>query len=240
MEDIADVPLNKTNGFIKHVFNFDNDTKRELLNIIQYSLIVIIPIVMLNKTIRKYIPDTDESKGSLEITAEVIGQIVILFFGIYLIHRIVTYIPTYSGVEYKEFNMFNMILGFLVIVLSLQTKLGEKVDILSHRALEMFGIVESEETDIEEKVTVNVSHPIEVSGANPMSQHGLPQMHQPSRADIQTKLDINDSIRNEVMTGHAQQHAPQQMNNSVRTTDFNAMFQEPMAANESFGNYSAF
>lgn len=240
MEDITEIPLNKTNGFIKHVFNFDTDTKKELLNIIQYGLTIIIPIIILNKSIKKYIPEVDEEKGSLEIALEVVGQMIVLFFGIYLIHRVATYFPTYSGSEYKELNMFNMIAGFLVIVLSLQTKLGEKVEILTKRGLEMVGIVEPEE-EIEEKVVINVRHPVEVSNGTG------PQMHQNSRADMQMKLNINDSIRNEMMQQQmpqVQQQMPSMQQSpaqqGIRTTDYDNMFSEPMAANESFGNYSAF
>ena len=32
------------NSFINHVFNFDNDTKCELLNVGQYSLLAILPM----------------------------------------------------------------------------------------------------------------------------------------------------------------------------------------------------
>ena len=59
-------------GFFKHVFNFDDDSKSDILNIIQYALLAIIPIVILNKTIGKYVPEADDKKSSLEITAEVI------------------------------------------------------------------------------------------------------------------------------------------------------------------------
>ena len=38
-------------SFFKHVFNFDDDSKSDILNIIQYALIAIIPIVILNKSI---------------------------------------------------------------------------------------------------------------------------------------------------------------------------------------------
>jgi hypothetical protein len=34
-------------NFFKHVFNFDDDSKSELLNIIQYALISIIPVIVL-------------------------------------------------------------------------------------------------------------------------------------------------------------------------------------------------
>ena len=39
----------ESKSFLKHVFNFDDDSKSEILNILQYSLIAIIPIVILNK-----------------------------------------------------------------------------------------------------------------------------------------------------------------------------------------------
>ena len=58
-------------GFFKHVFNFNEDSKAEMLNIIQYAVLAIIPIVILNKYILKFVPEADEDKGSLEIVAEV-------------------------------------------------------------------------------------------------------------------------------------------------------------------------
>jgi hypothetical protein len=248
MEEISEVPvLNKTNGFIKHVFNFDIETKNELINIVQYGILCIIPIVILNKTIKQFIPEADESKGSLEVGLEIVGQMVILFFGIYFIHRIVTYFPTYSGNQYGDLNMFNVILAFLVIVLSLQTKLGEKIEILANRGLEYIGYPQDKE--IEEEVDMKVSRPI-----NNMVQP-IPQ-HQGSRSDIDQRINLNDSIRDEMMRGQPQgqqqmqvesqmqqpQQQPQmqQQAPAQRTTDFNSMFSEPMAANEGFGGFSAF
>jgi len=64
-------------SFFKHVFNFDDDSKSDILNIIQYALIAIIPIVLLNKSVGKYVPESDDKKGSLELSAEIIIQIVV-------------------------------------------------------------------------------------------------------------------------------------------------------------------
>ena len=58
-------------SFFKHVFNFDDDSKAEILNILQYSVIAIIPVIILNKTMQKYVPDPDDKKSSLEISAEI-------------------------------------------------------------------------------------------------------------------------------------------------------------------------
>jgi hypothetical protein len=124
--------------FFKHVFNFDDDSKSEILNILQYSLIAIIPIVLLNKTMQKYVPEADDQKSSLEVSAEVIIQVIVMFIGLLLIHRIITYIPTYSATKYPEFHIVYIILAILMITMSLQTKLGEKVSILVDRILELW------------------------------------------------------------------------------------------------------
>jgi len=125
-------------SFFKHVFNFDDDSKSDLLNIIQYSLISVIPIVSLNKLMSKYVPEADDNKGSLEISAEIVIQIIVMFIGLLLIHRIITFVPTYSGSKYPDFSIIYIILAVLMITLSLQTKIGEKVSILVERINELW------------------------------------------------------------------------------------------------------
>jgi hypothetical protein len=126
------------NTFISHVFCTSDEAKAEILNVIQYSLSAVLPVVLLNKTIQKFVPEADIEKSSLELLAEIFIQIVVMFIGIVLIHRVITYFPTYSGYKYEAFNLTTVILAFLVIVLSLQTKLGIKVNILVDRALELW------------------------------------------------------------------------------------------------------
>jgi hypothetical protein len=125
-------------GFFKHVFNFDEESKAEMLNIVQYSVLALIPVVLINKIMQRFVPEADEDKGSLEITSEILAQVIVMFLVILLIHRIITYIPTYSGEKYASFSVTNIILSMLVIILSLQTKLGEKVSILVDRVMELW------------------------------------------------------------------------------------------------------
>ena len=126
------------NNFFKHVFKFDDESKSEILNIIQYALIAIIPVVLLNKTIGKYVPEADDKKGGLELSAEIVIQVIVTFIGLLLIHRIITFIPPYSETKYPEFNIVYIILAMLMITMSLQTKIGEKVSILSDRVMELW------------------------------------------------------------------------------------------------------
>lgn len=147
-----------TKSFFKHVFNFDDDSKGEILNILQYSLIAIIPVIILNKTMQKYVPEADDKKNSLEITAEVVIQIIVMFIGLLLIHRIITYIPTYSGTNYPEFHIVYIVLAILMITMSLQTKLGEKVSLLVDRLLELWDGKKEDKKG--KKGNVKVSQPI--------------------------------------------------------------------------------
>lgn len=153
-------------SFFKHVFNFDDDSKSEILNILQYSIIAIIPVIILNKTMQKYVPESDDKKGSLEITAEVVIQIIVMFIGLLIIHRIITYIPTYSGANYPEFHIVYIILAVLMVTMSLQTKLGEKVSLLVDRVLELWNGKQDNKKKGGKNGAVKVSQPI--SGQQPM------------------------------------------------------------------------
>ena len=139
-------------GFFKHVFKFDDASKADMLNIIQFAVVALIPVVIVNKLMQTYIPQADDNKGNVEITLEVILQISLMFLGIFFIHRIVEYVPTYSGVAYPEFKVIYVILAVMMITLSLQTKLGEKVSILSDRVLDLVNGTAEAETKKKKKV----------------------------------------------------------------------------------------
>jgi len=147
-------------NFFKHVFNFDDDSKSDILNIIQYALIAIIPIVLLNKSVGKYVPESDDKKGSLEISAEIVIQIIVTFIGLLIIHRIITFIPPYSGIKYPEFHIVYIILAILMITMSLQTKLGEKVSVLVDRVMELWDGSSDKKKKGGKNGTVKVSQPI--------------------------------------------------------------------------------
>jgi len=151
-------PLRKT--FINHVFSTTEEGKAEILNVVQYSLMGVIPIILLNKLIQRFIPEADSEKSSLEILAEILIQLIVMFCGIIIIHRIITYLPTYSEYKYESFSLTNVILAFLVIVLSIQTKLGIKVNILVDRVVELWNGTSSSDESPKKKSNVRVSQPV--------------------------------------------------------------------------------
>jgi hypothetical protein len=125
-------------SFFSHVFSTSEESKAEVLNVVQYACLGVIPIVVLNKLIQRFVPEADAEKSTLELLVEIFIQLIVMFCGIIVIHRIISYIPTYSGFKYENLTLTNVILAFLIIVLSIQTKLGIKVNILVDRLSELW------------------------------------------------------------------------------------------------------
>lgn len=124
-------------GFFKHVFNFSETNKSYIMNMIQYAVLAFIPVILVLKVTKSYVPEADEKKGSVELLAESLFQVIFIILSFWFINRVITFIPTYSGKPYKEFNETTFIIGFVFILLTLQTKLGEKISILSDRVLDL-------------------------------------------------------------------------------------------------------
>jgi hypothetical protein len=164
--------------FFNHVFSTTEEGKAELLNVVQYSTLGVIPVVALNKLIARFIPDADPDKSSLEVLAEIFFQLVVMFCGIIIIHRVITYIPTYSGFKYDNLVLTNVILAFLILVLSIQTKLGLKVNILVDRVNELWNGPEDYKGDAKRGVRVKSS----------MAQHSPSQADNLDNSQIQQGL----------------------------------------------------
>lgn len=204
--------MDDKNGFFAFVFDFNEENKSIMLNMVQYTLLAIIPIIIILRLTRNYTPEVDPTKGSLEIIIEVFGQLIFIILSIWFINRMIEYIPTWSTKPYVEFNHINFIISFVFILLTLQTKLGDKVRLLTDRAEETWNGKKSEDNK-----NVKVKQPL---------------AHQPSQADI---LMQGSPPPQPIMTNNkAQTHeAPMQgMNMDIMNND-------PMAANESMGGFSS-
>jgi hypothetical protein len=141
MEDVEDAisdSTKKTEGFFKYVFKMGDYEQSVLLNIVQYTAMAIIPVIIVLYVNHYYIPEVDEEKGSLVILAEMFGQLFFILFSFYFIHRIICYFPTYSGLKYGDFSVIQLILILLFIFISMSKhKLGAKTLILIERAEDM-------------------------------------------------------------------------------------------------------
>jgi hypothetical protein len=143
-----------------------------------------------------------------------------MFCGIILIHRAITFIPTYSDFKYESLTLTNVILAFLVLVLSIQTKIGIKVNILFDRVVDFWnGSSSSDDSAANYKKKVRVSQPVSQS------------RHVPSQGDSM------DSIQGDMFPP-----APIVTSNKPTTPSVNTMmsapgpeYYGPMAANSVLG-----
>lgn len=225
-------------GFFKHVFQFDEDSKGDILNIIQYALLATIPIVVVNKIMQKYVPEADEEKGSLEIVGEVLLQIIGMFLSLFFVNRIITYVPTYSGVKYPDISVIFVVMSILMITMSLQTKLGEKVTILADRVSELWNGKSDEKAKGKGKGkgkgNVRVSQPISQS-ANmaAMNQSMSPGMMQnDGSGTLISQLPIQREQLPDYNNMHQNNQTPLV---GAATPGMGQYDMGPVAANEAFG-----
>lgn len=157
-------------NFFNHVFATTEEHNAEILNGFQYALIGVVPIVVLNKLIQRFVPEADSDKSSVEILIEIFIQLLVMIGGVILIHRTITFLPTYSGFKYENFAITNVILLFLVIILSIQTKVGVKVNIIFDRVSDIWN---GDSGDIKSNVKKRVK----------FGDNSYLAQHQPSQSD---------------------------------------------------------
>ena len=229
--------LDESKSFFKHVFNFDDESKSEILNILQYSVIAIIPVVILNKTMQKYVPEADDNKSSLEVTAEVLIQIIVMFIGLLIINRIITYIPTYSGSKYPDFHIIYIILAILMITMSLQTKLGEKVSILVDRITELWnGKTDNKNKKGNGNANIKVSQPI----SGQMVTQPMGSYTDGTAINSLPNYDVSQSNQQQQMPNYDAMYNKQDTTPLVgaSTPGISEGFSEPMSANSVLGGGS--
>lgn len=232
MEDTEESKKN----FFKHVFNFEDDSKAEMLNIVQYTLIAIIPMVLLNKSIQKYVPEADDQKSSLEVLAEIILQVIVMFLGLLFIHRMVIFVPTYSGVKFPEYNVIINILSILMITLSLQTKLGEKVSILVERINELW---EGKSSDKKKKKgNVKVTQPISQNGGS--QQAAMNQAMYTDGTSINSLPSAPDTMSPQQLPNYDAMYKQDSTPLVGAASPTEGFIQEPMAANSVLGGSGMF
>lgn len=227
-------------GFFQTVFKLDEMDKDTLMNLVQYAILAIIPSMVILKVLRNFVPEDDETKGSIEITGEVALEVVFIVISLWFMNRVIRYVPTYSGRSYPDSDPFTPLMPFLLVLFTLQSKLGSKLNILMDRCVAAYS---GESPEVKEQARGN--------GAVRVTQP-LAGAHQPSQADSFTTQNILPSDRGLTAmppVGGAQMQ-PQQ------SPDFNDMYYNnptsmpgaaspgmdmmggPLAANEAIGTFA--
>ena len=224
MDNLEKKVSENTPGFFSYMFSLDEDNKNTLLNIGQYSLLAVLPVIALNKTSHNLFPEADEEKSSFLVLFEIVSQVLVVLAGIFFINRFALYFSPFSKKDYEPINIFNIIVLFLIIIFSFQTKVGEKVNILYERTMDYW---DGNKKEDKEKPNVKVSQPI----SNNQAPQGIPVLGNAPNLLPQQASTSNPMI---------QHNTAQQPNQGFQGMEGMQMMQEPMAANEGFGPFSQF
>ena len=197
-------------NFISYVFNFDDENKTNMLNMLQYVALALIPIVIILKLIKNYVPEEDDTKGSAEILVEVLGQLIVIFLEIWFVDKMIRFFPTYSGVAYHKLNELCFVIPFLILLVTMQTKLGAKINILFDRVMELWS--PSQPQPSKKNNNVRVMQPLAGGGGgghqNSQADHLDQQMIRPPpqytgvKTTMINDLPIQDqynNVRNDIL-----------------------------------------
>jgi hypothetical protein len=158
-----------------------------------------------------------------------------MFLGIFFIHRILTFIPTYSGEKYPTWNIIGPIIPMLVIITSLQTKLGEKISILVDRLVELWEGPKDTKKGKNGNGNVKVSQPISQNQStmnqslNSMGSNSMGSNSMGSNSMGSTSISSLPPPQAQQMPSYDQQQGSAQAMDSF----------EPEAANGGFGAFGS-
>jgi hypothetical protein len=170
-----------SSSFLSQIFSTSPESMSEIYNSVQFAILALIPIFILNKIVAKVIPEPNIESSSLIILGEILLQVFIVSVGVILIYRFVTYFPSFSGFKYETLSLAGPTMFFIILLFSIQSKLGIKANIIADRLYEIWN---GPQEDNKKNIRKNVRTMSPVS----------PMMHTPSQADFLDNSVINTSM----------------------------------------------
>jgi hypothetical protein len=130
---MEDIKTTTNQGFFSYVFKLSKLQQSELLNFIQYSLLCIIPILLLLFYVKKYGLRTTYRNTSIYILSTTLLSIILILIGIFFIDRIINFIPTLSGIYYNVVNLTNISIVLMMSIILIRIGYMERMSILLYR-----------------------------------------------------------------------------------------------------------
>lgn len=175
------------NSFLSYMFSMNNNEKGQILNLIQYACLSVIPLIILIKILQIYTPKYNEYKGSVEIMFEVILYLITFIVIFWFINKFIVYIPTYSKIQYEAINFTSMLIPIIFVLFSLEQNLNNKILLLSNRIMNYLGFKETM-TDYENQEKIET--PPSLKPSQPMNlniDYSLPE---------NTRKETNHYVKN--------------------------------------------
>lgn len=129
-------------SFVNYMSSFSSKEQSQLLNLLQYGGLSILPILTVLKLMKTYLPnEPSQLKPTSELIIEVVLQLTIIVVTFFFIHKMIVYLPTYSQQEYDSYSLMSGILPLFFLMFTLDTKISEKLNTLFDRLLLSLGII---------------------------------------------------------------------------------------------------
>ena len=260
MDNISTIPtIPSKPSFFKQVFELN--TKRDILNICQYCILIIIPIIIVERNINFFFPNLDKTKGSLELGAEALGQLLLELIIVLFIHRAIMYFTPWGGGSFENINFPTFVILYLWLIFTFNLgHIGSKIDLIVNRLLPMPRKNFWDPMTLDKKNN-NKTNPI-VRLTQPLSGPPPPiptqQTTPPNYISTQNTMAAGNPVVPQVNTQNTQYGSMSQYTqaldnatiaqNTGNSTNFNNMYdeagannigggpiQEPMAANSVLG-----
>jgi hypothetical protein len=139
MDDDSIKPITNQ-GFFTYVFKLSKFKQEDLMNIVQYTLLSIVPVILFVYFTKKYFPSLEESDSSLYIFTVTVIELIFMIMGIFFIDRIINYIPTYSGKYYETINLTTIVIIFVLFMLITETGFKKRTLVMLERFDKFFFI----------------------------------------------------------------------------------------------------
>ena len=190
-EDAAGSSSNTS--FVEYITSFSGKEKSQLLNLIQYGGLSIVPLLITLKLMKMYIPDEDPFKPTTEILFEVVIQVVIMISALFLIHKIIVYFPTYSNLDYDNISLLSGILPLFFLMFTLDTKFSNKLNTLFDRLLIALGVIKEPYSESSEEETNSNHHNHPPPNLSQPVPDGLDRMNQGSNSTRDKQMPSGSS-----------------------------------------------
>jgi hypothetical protein len=116
MDDDSIKPISNQ-GFFTYVFRLSRFKQEDLMNIVQYTLLSICPVILFVYFTKKYFPIVADDDSSIFIFIVTVVELIFMIMGIFFIDRIINYIPTFSGKYYETINLTTVVIIFILFML---------------------------------------------------------------------------------------------------------------------------
>ena len=192
-------------SFVEYITSFSPTEKSQMMNLVQYCGIAILPLLAVLKLMKIYMPINNPLKPSSELIFEVIVQLIVILVSFFFVHKLVLYVPTYSQVNYEKFSLLSGMLPLLFLMFTLDTKISEKLNVLFDRLLEMLGLIKEPFDENNEETQKDNSNKKKSSGNNTAVQQSG-GMNDPLVGMQTTTMEQVSGMQHSMTSGGMQQN----------------------------------